>query len=117
MSVAPVFKKSIEFSNLISISASGLNFVEGNVPYCFTHAAAFLAIASSQGGFFGLQDCLGGDAKCLEKRNGDPGFYTWYGTAHILMNGSTHPPDCINPKHENLSRLPPSFKHPYPLSF
>ena len=36
VSVALVFKKSIEFSNLVSVSASGLNFEDGNVPSCFT---------------------------------------------------------------------------------
>lgn len=54
MSEALVFKKSIEFSNLIFILAPGLNFEEGNVSSRFTHTVAFLAISFSLGEFLRL---------------------------------------------------------------
>ena len=57
--MALVFKKSIEFSNLISILASGLNFEEGNIPsyvvtFFFSFSFFFLAISSSLRKFFRL---------------------------------------------------------------
>lgn len=52
--MALVFKRSIEFSNLISISASGLHFEEGNVPSCFTQAVGSRVISSSLRVFFRL---------------------------------------------------------------
>lgn len=52
--MALVFKKSIGFGNLISISASGPTFEEGNVPSCFMDATVIFATASSLGEFLWL---------------------------------------------------------------
>lgn len=74
--MALVFKKAIDFSNLISILASGLTFEEGNVPSCFTDATATFATASSLGGSSGYNVALEDVLSIYRRETGILGSYT-----------------------------------------